>query len=182
MSPVSLLAVAVPARRRRGHCEQQAHPPYRSGSAQGCADRADRERMNSSKPKQPRSFLASCLTCRVYNRVYLNRAGTAYEGRCPRCRRSIRFVVGSGGSRRTWRVSSELRSVGPRVSRVGIHADLAERVAPEPAVAQPSHPRRGRGHHRTRCPRTPGSNQCPSLVSTATAPLGSRRQPSGRPR
>lgn len=36
--------------------------------------------------------------CGVYSRVYLNRAGDAYEGRCPRCVRSIRFGVGPGGS------------------------------------------------------------------------------------
>ena len=65
--------------------------------------------------------------CRVYNRVYLNRAGTAYEGRCPRCRRSIRFVVGGGVRRSDCGACRELRSVGPRAGRVGIHADLAER-------------------------------------------------------
>ena len=36
--------------------------------------------------------------CQVYQRVYRNAAGTAYEGRCPKCSRTIRFVVGEGGS------------------------------------------------------------------------------------
>jgi len=36
--------------------------------------------------------------CGVYARIYLNRDGTAYEGRCPRCFKNVRLLVGPGGS------------------------------------------------------------------------------------
>lgn len=36
--------------------------------------------------------------CGVYSRVYPNRQNTAYEGRCPRCARPIRFAIGPGGT------------------------------------------------------------------------------------
>ncbi len=36
--------------------------------------------------------------CNVYSRVYRNREGTAYEGRCPKCMRHAKARVGPGGT------------------------------------------------------------------------------------
>jgi hypothetical protein len=35
--------------------------------------------------------------CNVYGRIYKNKEGTYYEGRCPRCMRLIKIRVGEGG-------------------------------------------------------------------------------------
>jgi hypothetical protein len=35
--------------------------------------------------------------CGVYARVYVNREGTEYVGRCPRCLSPARFVIGETG-------------------------------------------------------------------------------------
>ena len=36
--------------------------------------------------------------CDVYTRVYVNRTETAYEGRCPKCARAVREIIGPGGT------------------------------------------------------------------------------------
>ena len=36
--------------------------------------------------------------CGVYQRVYRDRDGKSYQGRCPRCATPVRFVVGEGGT------------------------------------------------------------------------------------
>lgn len=38
--------------------------------------------------------------CNVYGRIYKNKDGTAYVGRCPRCMRSVKVPVGEGGTSR----------------------------------------------------------------------------------
>jgi len=38
--------------------------------------------------------------CAAYARIYLNGAGSAYEGRCPRCLRPLRVPVGPHGTTR----------------------------------------------------------------------------------
>lgn len=38
--------------------------------------------------------------CSVYSRIYRNKDGTLYEGRCPRCARSVSARVGPGGTSR----------------------------------------------------------------------------------
>jgi len=42
------------------------------------------------------SMLWRC--CSVYSRIYRNKAGTAYEGYCPKCARPVRVKVGPGGT------------------------------------------------------------------------------------
>lgn len=36
--------------------------------------------------------------CGVYCHIYKNKAGTAYEGRCPKCLRPLSVKVGPGGT------------------------------------------------------------------------------------
>jgi hypothetical protein len=36
--------------------------------------------------------------CGVYSRVYRNRRGDAYEGRCPKCGAPVRASIGPGGT------------------------------------------------------------------------------------
>lgn len=53
----------------------------------------------ADEPNQPRPFLGVFFTrCRVYGRFYKNAEGTAYEGRCPRCRAKFVVKIGEGGT------------------------------------------------------------------------------------
>jgi hypothetical protein len=37
--------------------------------------------------------------CQTYSRIYRNAAGTAYEGKCPRCGAPVKASVGQAGTR-----------------------------------------------------------------------------------
>ena len=53
----------------------------------------------TDSPPQRRKFLGiKFLCCGIYDRVYVNRDGTAYEGRCPRCMKSVKLMIGEGGT------------------------------------------------------------------------------------
>jgi len=36
--------------------------------------------------------------CNIYRRIYINKGGNAYEGRCPKCFAVVKVNIGPGGS------------------------------------------------------------------------------------
>jgi hypothetical protein len=36
--------------------------------------------------------------CNIYSRIYLNRAGTAFVGWCPKCAHQVKLIVSADGS------------------------------------------------------------------------------------
>ena len=57
-----------------------------------------REPAATPKP-QARPWLSVMFACcNAYQRVYRDRDGRSYTGRCPRCRREVRFAVGGNGT------------------------------------------------------------------------------------
>jgi hypothetical protein len=51
------------------------------------------------KIMEKRKFLGIKFDCcGVYNRIYVNKEGTAYTGFCPKCYKKISIKVGEGGT------------------------------------------------------------------------------------
>lgn len=54
---------------------------------------------NKTEQSEKGKFLGIMFNCcQVYSRIYKNKDGTAYVGRCPRCMRNVRVAVGEGGT------------------------------------------------------------------------------------
>ncbi|MFA6242612.1 MAG: hypothetical protein WC655_16865 [Candidatus Hydrogenedentales bacterium] len=54
-----------------------------------------------SNAKRERKFIGIHFKCcNVYARVYLNHAGTAYAGHCPKCAAALTVKAAPGGSKR----------------------------------------------------------------------------------
>lgn len=54
------------------------------------------EEKNQEKKSNFLGIMFNC--CGTYGRIYKNKDGTAYVGRCPRCMRNIKVPVGEGGT------------------------------------------------------------------------------------
>ncbi|HSA28362.1 MAG TPA: hypothetical protein P5159_17665 [Phycisphaerae bacterium] len=55
--------------------------------------------VNAGSEPSPRSWIGIKFDCcGTYARIYRNRDGTAYEGRCPRCLRPVEVGIGPGGT------------------------------------------------------------------------------------
>lgn len=56
---------------------------------------------DDEKDKKGSNYLGIMFNCcSVYGRIYKNKDGNAYVGRCPRCMRTIKIPVGEGGTSR----------------------------------------------------------------------------------
>ena len=48
--------------------------------------------------KEQRKFIGVKFNCcGIYVRIYINKEGTGYEGRCPKCFRPVKFKIGGDG-------------------------------------------------------------------------------------
>ncbi len=52
--------------------------------------------MTEDKKRKYIGVMFEC--CKVYQRIYVHRDGTKYEGRCPKCFRILTVSIGSEGT------------------------------------------------------------------------------------
>jgi len=51
------------------------------------------------KPEQRKKFIGILFECcQVYRRIYINKDGNAYEGRCPKCYGRVKVIIGPDGT------------------------------------------------------------------------------------
>ncbi|MCC7146421.1 MAG: hypothetical protein IT443_08245 [Phycisphaeraceae bacterium] len=69
-----------------------------SAAANGAANNAAKtgEHTSANNPKPWLAVHWRC--CHVYNRIYRNAEGNAYQGFCPTCGRPVRVGIGEGGT------------------------------------------------------------------------------------
>ena len=49
--------------------------------------------------QQDKKFLGIMFECcNIYRRIYINKDGNAYEGRCPKCFGEVKVIIGRDGS------------------------------------------------------------------------------------
>jgi len=49
--------------------------------------------------QERRKFIGmSFECCNIYQRIYVNEQGNAYEGNCPKCFKKVRLRIGEGGT------------------------------------------------------------------------------------
>lgn len=56
---------------------------------------------------EKRAFIGVHHTCcNAYSRAYINKARSAFDGKCPSCARRVHLPIGRGGSKSSfWRTS-----------------------------------------------------------------------------
>ncbi len=54
--------------------------------------------MTDEKNKQKKFLGVMFECCNVYRRIYINKDGNAYEGRCPRCSGKIKVTISPEGT------------------------------------------------------------------------------------
>ena len=59
-------------------------------------EKANNQNDAISNKKNYLGIMFNC--CNIYARIYKNKDGNAYVGRCPKCMRTIKIPVGQGGT------------------------------------------------------------------------------------
>ena len=53
---------------------------------------------SAAQPERRKFIGVKFNCCGIYVRIYINKDGTAYEGRCPKCFRPVKFKIGGDGT------------------------------------------------------------------------------------